>query len=167
MRKLRGEYGGDDSDRQRQSSARPRKQMLGGEEDDQPTYVVEDSQDTLSKAEYEAIRNRSETDTESKRTGAIDLISSAREDTRNEGDFGSVTKEVGKIDEIPLDKQEVAGIGGSAKRKVGKVIDDGEDRAPVVEDEAAAEQPKQLRQVRGKRTKKVKLSFDDDAARDG
>ena len=54
LRRLRAKHGGGDSARHERPLARPRKQVKDGE-DDQPTYVVEGSQDTLSKAEYEAL----------------------------------------------------------------------------------------------------------------
>ncbi len=55
LRKLRGEFGGTDAVRHERPIPRPRKVMTDGDDEDQPTYVVEESQDTLSKEEYEAL----------------------------------------------------------------------------------------------------------------
>lgn len=131
--------------------ARPRKQVQEGEEDDQPTYVVEDSQDTLSTAEYEALVAADKEDENS-------LPSSAKASPRIQE---AVPKKDESTKEAALVKQQVAGIGGSAKRRLGKVVGDEEE-----EDEAASEKTdsgkngKKARVI--KKGKKMKLSFDED-----
>ena len=132
--------------------ARPKKQVKEGEQDDEPTYVVEDSQDTLSKAEYEA------------------LIATKDEDKQNEDNVtlsmevshGSEEAGLGKdgvTGEAALGRQEVAGIGCSTKRRLAKVVGDEEE-----EQEATPEKNdsrKKDTKTRTNRRKKIKLSFDD------
>jgi hypothetical protein len=51
---MRGELAGDGSGRHEQPVARNKK-LKNDDEDDAPTYVLEDTNQSLSKAEYEAI----------------------------------------------------------------------------------------------------------------
>ena len=135
--------------------ARPRKQVQGGEEDDQPTYVVENSQDTLSKAEYEALVAADNADQEDEN----DVPSSAKSShSIEEGEprQDEVTGEGASV------KQQIAGIGGSTKRRLAKVIGDEEEG----KDETAPEKSdsgKNSNKPRAKRGKKMKLSFDEEA----
>ena len=150
---LRSEHGVRDSSRHERPLARPRKQVEG-EQDDEPTYVVEDSQDTLSKAEYEAL-----------------IATKDEDDKRNENDIVSSTevchgsREAGlRKDKVTggaaLGTQEVAGIGYSTKRRLAKIVGDEEE-----ENEATSEKidsRKKGTKPRAHRRKKMKLSFDDD-----
>lgn len=125
--------------------ARPRKQAPEEWEDDQPTYVVEDSQDTLSKAEYEALIAVDNADKDE------DIVPSSAKDNPiiEEADL--------KKDEVTGEaifvEQQVAGIGGSNKRRLAKVIGDGG------EDEAACGKGGPSKKPRAKKKKKPKLSF--------
>ncbi|KAF6231549.1 hypothetical protein HO173_010301 [Letharia columbiana] len=151
LRKLRGDYGDRDSSRHERPLARPRKQVQEGEDNDQPTYVVEDSQDTLSKAEYEALVAA---DTADKDENNVLLSAKA----------GHVIEEAEpRKDEVAGEaapvKQAVAGIGGSTKRRLAKVVgDEGEDKA-ASEDCVSGRNSKTSRVKKGK---KMKLSFDDE-----
>ena len=130
--------------------ARPRKPQ--GEQDDEPTYVVEDSQDTLSKAEYEA------------------LIATKDEDKQNENQITSSTEvrhgseEAGLrkdrvTGEEALGKQEVAGIGCSTKRRLAKAVGDEAKEAGITPEKN--DSGKKDRKTRANRRKKMKLSFND------
>lgn len=157
LRKLRGEHGGGEPARHERPIARPKKPTREGEEDDQPTYVMEDSQDTLSQVEYEALVKQSGRGQE----GGTDLPSSTTEESRY--------KIAGSIDETdpnqgPPVKQCVAAIGGSTKRKLAKVVGDENDGVTKSEQEGFLQQPKQPKQMKTKKAKKAKLSFNEDAA---
>ena len=131
--------------------ARPRKQVREGEQDDEPTYVVEDSQDTVSKAEYEA------------------LIATKDEDKQNENNISSSTevshgieeaglRKDGVTGEAALGKQEVAGIGCSTKRRLAKIVG-GEEEEKEATPEKNGSRKKDTNTAN--RRKKMKLSFDD------
>ena len=114
--------------------------------------MVEDSQDTLSKAEYEA------------------LIATKDEDKQNENNITSSTEvshgseEAGLrkdwvTGEAALGKQEVVGIGCSTKRRLAKIVGGGEE-----EKEATPEKNDSRNKdtkTANRRKKKMKLSFDD------
>lgn len=129
--------------------------MKDGEEDDQPTYVVEDSQDTLSKDEYEALVKGNEDEGQA----GCDLPNPAStakyDDTSVES---SEVKDASPDHPVPV-TQQTAAIGISNKRRLAKVIAD--------ENEEVAEPKKrgfaqQEAKPKAKKGKKVKLSFDDD-----
>ena len=132
--------------------ARPRRQVKEGEEDDQPTYVVEDSQDTLSKAECEALI-----------AAAIASTDDEKHVPSSEKSSHGVEKGESRKDEVATEavlvKQPVAGIGGSIKRKSAKVIGTEE------EDETASDKKdsgKTSKKIRIKKGKKIKLPFDEE-----
>ena len=138
--------------------ARPRKQVWEGETEDQPTYVVEDSQDTLSKAEYEALLAANNVD----KQGENKISSSAklRHDTE-EVEKDEMIKEAAAV------KQQVASIGRSTKRKLAKVVGDEEVEEEKTEEEEIEEAEykdkaarKKDKKIRAKKAKKMKLSFD-------
>lgn len=131
--------------------ARPRKQAQEGDEEDQPTYVVEDSQDTLSKAEYEALVAADNAD----RVDENHMLPSAKDSRSNEE---AEPRKVDVTGEVALVKQQVAGIGGSSKRRLAKVVgDEGDEAAPEKNDSE-----KNSKKYRAKKWKKMKLSFDEE-----
>ena len=147
LRKLRGEYGGAKDVRHERPLARPRKEVTDGEDEDQPTYVVEGSQDTMSKQEYEALMRKGE---ESGRGEGKDQT----------GDEGAVITEGLQKEENShvgtgsgLAKERVAAIGGAKKKRNITAIgaDDKED----------GQQGEGKKQRKPKKGKKVKLSFDE------
>ena len=116
--------------------------------------MVEDSQDTLTKAEYEALVAADNADQEDEN----DVPSSAKSShSIEEGEprQDEVTGEAASV------KQQIAGIGGSTKRRLAKVIGDEEEG----KDETAPEKSdsgKNSNKPRAKRGKKMKLSFDEE-----
>ena len=148
----RGEHGDRDSSRHERPLARPRKQVQEGEDDDQPTYVVEDSQDTLSRDEYEALVAPDNTDKEAENN----LSSSAKASP-------SIHEAESRKDEATRDtalvRQQVAGIGASTKRRLPKVVGHEEEDEAVPEKNDAGKNSKKPRVRKGK---KVKLSFDEE-----
>lgn len=152
LRKLRSKHGGADSVRHERPVARPRKQATGGEDDDQPTYVVEGSQDTLSKQEYEALirKEQGEGESQGKSEGRQQTLfeaSASKEEAESEG---NITLE----NCLDLNKENIATIGGNHKKRNVTAIgaDDKEDN----------EESGKKRPIKAKRGKKVKLSFDEE-----
>lgn len=138
--------------------ARPRKQAREGEEDDQPTYVVEDSQDTLSKAEYEALvaADNADKDDENKMPMSAKVRPGIQE---------AEPKKDKATREAALVKQQVAGIGGTTKRRLAKVVCDEEEDDDEDEDQVApgkSDSGKNSKKTREKKRKRMKLSFDEE-----
>lgn len=132
--------------------ARPRKQTQEGEKDDQPTYVVEDSQDVLSNAEYEALLAADNAETQKEEN----VLSSA---TVHNGAEEAQLQKDGVTSESALMKQQVASIGASCKRRLAKVVgDEGEDEAAPERSESG----NNGKRIKVKKGKKMKLSFDEE-----
>ncbi|KIW00174.1 uncharacterized protein PV09_08215 [Verruconis gallopava] len=109
LQRLRLEVSGQVNDQQCRAdqTARPqRPKRLDADEDDGPTYVMEDTNESLTKAEYEAlVRNGADSS-----VGAIDAsnpISSSNS---------------GEAPEKPKSTQNVAAIGATKKRKAARII---------------------------------------------
>ncbi|KAI9667358.1 MAG: hypothetical protein M1821_000173 [Bathelium mastoideum] len=147
LRKLRAENGGVTSDRQERPIARP-KRSKNTDDDDGPTFVLEESNNTLSKAEYEALIKAA--------TGAKNDKTTDADTSVNNGPNGADT-ERGKAegsDKKPA-QQQTTEIGMTQKkRKLGKIVTADESH------EATAE-PKSGKRPK-KKAKAVKLSFGDD-----
>ena len=147
--------------------ARPRKQVQEEEKDEQPTYVMAGSQDTLSKAEYEALVATNDADKQDEKAVP----------PSTEAHHGIEETELSK-DEITGEaapaKQRVAGIGSSSKRRLAKVV--GEEEEEEEEDEEDEEDEEKGngsiphkndsrnkdKKIRAKKGKKMKLSFDEE-----
>lgn len=132
--------------------ARPRKQVLEGEQDDEPTYVVEDSQDTLSKAECEALLATKDEDKQNEKN-----VTSSSE--VRHGSEGAALRKDWLSGEAALGKQEVAGIGYSTKRRLAKIVGDEEEKKEATPETNDSRKPDT--KTRAHRRKKMKLSFDD------
>lgn len=133
--------------------ARPRKQVQEVEKDEQPTYVVQDSQDTLSKAEYEALLATNDADKQNDKN-----MPSSRE-AQHRFEEAELRKDEVATEAAPV-KQRVAGIGSSSKRRLAKVVGEEEEK----EDGSAPEMSdprKRDKKIRAKKGKKMKLSFDE------
>ena len=152
LRKLRSEYGGADSARHERPIARPRKHVKDDEEDDQPTFVVEGSQDTLSKAEYEALM-----------AVASDEKHDGNEAVSGRQPGADDEKPRGSNNEIPDDttpaKQQNASIGASNKRRFAKIVGNEDEGIAKNHNEDSARTSKKTKTKKGK---KVKLSFDEE-----
>ncbi|KAF2817210.1 uncharacterized protein BDZ99DRAFT_374688 [Mytilinidion resinicola] len=133
LRRLRGEAtSGRDASRHERPVARP-KRAKGDDDDDAPTYVLEDGNESLSKAEYEA------------------LIAG------KDADQGPGVEDAEKEEaSTQQSKHQLTVVGAvSKKRKAVKVVQasDGEEDADV-KPKKAVKKPK--------KSKAVKLSFGDD-----
>lgn len=123
--------------------ARPKKARNAEDEaEDEPVYFNEETGETLTKSQWEEKESEGEKkDTEGRK--------------EDEPGLGKATKVEGESKE----KERLAAIGGSKKRKVGKVIggeEGGEEKKAVKSDSKKIEKGKSV-----KKAKKVKLSFDE------
>lgn len=153
LRKLRSEYGGSDSIRHERPLARPRKQIKDGEDDDHPTYVVEDTQDTMSKEAYDELLGSTKKVDETAEKG---LAPPKQSDENHEQTVNSPI--LSSQDPVPA-KEHTAAIGGSNKRRLAKIVG-GESETQI---SSTTEGPSNVqRKSKLKRSKKVKLSFDEE-----
>ena len=150
LRKLREENGGGGSLRQERPLARPKKQSAGDDDDGEPTYVDEESQNTMSRVEYESLMGRQTSS--DKEVVSPELRGTEVTQPSIAGDV------VDDDDKTVRTKQQVAEVGAQKKRKAVKVIaDDAEDHKDSEHKIVSGRIEK-----RPKR-KKMKLSFDEDA----
>ena len=142
--------------------ARPRKQVQEEEKDEQPTYVMAGSQDTLSKAEYEALVATNDAD---KQDGKAVPPSTEAHHGIEEAELSNdeVTREAAPV------KQRVAGIGSSSKRRLAKVVgEEEEDEDEEDEEKGDGSTPHKNdsrnkdKKIGAKKGKKMKLSFDEE-----
>ena len=141
---------GTDSDRHDRPFARPKREKQE-DEDDGPTYVLEDSNMALSKPEYEALlagkilseeRGIQSADADEKEGLSTTIALPADNPPNQKGDLSA--------------KQRLTEIGkGLKKRKAVKVIGEDDD-VDKVKDSKPIGKPK-------KKAKTIKLSFDEDA----
>ena len=122
---------------------------------------MEDSQDTLSRAEYEALvaADNADKDDENK----MPMSAKARPGIQEaEPQKDKATREAALV------KQQVAGIGGTTKRRLAKVVCDEEEKEEDDEDEdevapGKSDSGKNSKKTRVKKRKRMKLSFDEEA----
>ena len=149
---VRGEHGVHDPSRHERPLARPRKQVQEEEKDEQPTYVMAGSQDTLSKAEYEALVATNDADKQDEKAVP----------PSTEAHHGIEKAELSKDEvtrEAALVKQRVAGIGSSSKRRLAKVVGEDEEKGDGSTPHKNDSRNKDNK-IRAKKGKKMKLSFD-------
>ncbi|KAL2048173.1 hypothetical protein N7G274_000084 [Stereocaulon virgatum] len=150
LRRLRAQHGSGDSARHERPLARPKKQVKDGEEDDQPTYVLEGSQDTISKAECETLMGTAYHE----RRDENETISSAKPD------LGAQKPAKGASDvseDVAPVKQKIAAIGSSNKRRLAKVVGEADDVDGDPDVKGNCPTPNRKKH----KTKKVKLSFNE------
>ncbi|KAL2075723.1 hypothetical protein VTL71DRAFT_666 [Oculimacula yallundae] len=129
--------------------ARPKKARTAEDEaEDEPVYFDEGSGETLTKSEWE----KKEEEEGKKEENEVKQI-----EGREEGDGGKEGKE----------KEKVAAIGASRKRKAGKVVggedeEENEDRGKKVTAAKQTSVKKAEKSKPAKKGKKIKLSFGDD-----
>ncbi|KAF2865511.1 hypothetical protein BDV95DRAFT_586549 [Massariosphaeria phaeospora] len=137
LRRLRGEMAGDDSVRHEQPIPR-NKRMKKDEEEDDPTYVLEDTNQSLTKAEFEAL--------------------AAGKNPKDIQETGGCPDDKSKLGEpAALPKDNIAEVGKvTKKRKAVKIISEEQDEGKS----ANPTGPKVTRKPK-KKGKAVKLSFGD------
>lgn len=138
LRRLKGEAtAGRDTDRHERPAIRPRGRARhsANDDDDAPTYVLEESGDALSKAEYEALVNPGA----GAATGATDATAAAAATTTS-ADCSGPKQEDGqqlKDASAKMKPQQVASVGASSKKR--KAVKIGHDDDEHNEDEASNE----------------------------
>jgi Domain of unknown function (DUF4604) len=149
LRKLRSEYGGN-SVRHEHPQLRPRKPKAENN-DDEPTYVYEETNEYITKEEYESLVRDSKPEWDGEKTDkdspskAVPAALPEREVDRAEaGIDGSKPR------------QTLTEIGGPKKRKQAKVIGE-ENAVDNHEDLQAGSLGRKAKQKK----KKIKLSFDE------
>jgi Domain of unknown function (DUF4604) len=155
LRKLREEHGGV---RNNVQIARPKKDRLktGDADEDEPTMVDEHGE-SLGKNEWEEMLRKEREGGKDEAGGNGEVKASGKEESQDGGEK-----------DRPREKQQMAEIGASKKRKGVRVVDE-----EKVADEARAEskpaitkglesehQPK-VPKIPKKKAKKIKLSFDE------
>ncbi|KAI9698708.1 MAG: hypothetical protein M1836_003818 [Candelina mexicana] len=159
LRKLKGEYGAGDSHRHERPTARPRKQQTG-EDDDGPTYVDEESNETISKSQYDALVGKPATDvSENEVKAGPETIESPHVRKAENGTAG-------ELKSATLGRN-VVEIGNRRKRKAAKVIIEDAGDSSTQAKATSTREPNETSKSMDKRTSKrrtggsVKLSFDD------
>ncbi|OJJ51082.1 hypothetical protein ASPZODRAFT_127090 [Penicilliopsis zonata CBS 506.65] len=150
IRRLKSQFGSNDG-RLERPAARPRLAMNKNDDDDEPTYVDEATNEVITKEEYEMmVQGSSKTEDQDKSKDQADQT--RPEDAADKDSATGANK-----DTSTTHKQAMADIGGPKKRKQAKVIqeDNLKDTEQGPSDVPAARKPKQKK-------KKIKLSFDDE-----
>ncbi|KAF2126837.1 hypothetical protein P153DRAFT_296388 [Dothidotthia symphoricarpi CBS 119687] len=142
LQRLRGQMAGDDSARHERPVPR-NKRMKQDDEDDAPTYVLEDTNQSLSKEEYEAFVTGKDGDED--------------QELAKEGSNEQQAKEDGL-----KSKDNIAELGAaSRKRKAAKVISDELDESKTEEKDVKKSESKMPKKAK-KKAKAVKLTFGDE-----
>ncbi|KAJ8108261.1 hypothetical protein OPT61_g8294 [Boeremia exigua] len=141
LQRLRGQMQGEDSARHERPVPR-NKRMKADDEDDAPTYVLEDTNEAVTKEEYEAFVAKND----------------SKEGTAEEDD---ATKEVGKESESTA-KDKITEVGANAKkRKIAKIIGDEQEKSKDLSKDASKGDAKSVKKPK-KKAKAVKLTFGDE-----
>ena len=119
------------------------------------------SQETLSKAEYEALVATNDADKQDEK--AVPPSTEAHHDIEE----AELSKDEVTIEAAPV-KQRVAGIGSSSKRRLAKVVGEEEEEEEEEEEKGDGSTPQKNdlrskdKKIRAKKGKKMKLSFDEE-----
>ncbi|KAL9131812.1 MAG: hypothetical protein Q9217_000339 [Psora testacea] len=141
LRRIRSEHA---SGRHESPIARPRKHVEAADEDDEPTYIVENSQETMSRDQYDAL-------VEDARAGSHQAHSQPGDGNGKESKHADIVT----TESTGLVREQFATIGGANKKRQAKVI--GGDYEKSQHDQ---------KKYKAKKSKKVKLSFDQGADAD-
>lgn len=147
LQRLKGQYGNASGGLERPISQRPRR-VRDDNEDDGPTYVDAESNEVITKEDYEAMVNGGgNQESEQPENGEMDKDAAAEEAGKSKKMEGSSSK------------QNMAEIGGPRKRKQAKVVGEEDEiqdpkSEPVRPKDPGPRKPKQKK-------KKIKLSFEE------
>jgi hypothetical protein len=132
-----------DTARHEQPIAR-NKRLKKDDEDDAPTYVLEDTKESLTKEEYEA------------------LVSGKDPKTGEEAPVGDKSTEIAQASD-PKQKDKIAEVGaGTKKRKAVKIVNEEHDDGSVESDQNSKQKGSQATKKPRKKGKAVKLTFGDE-----
>ena len=158
LRKLKTEFGGH-SDRHERPIARPQKPR-DTDEDDEPTYVDEESHEVISKTEYATMLHAGDR--------SMPLVESRVDESVTAG-LSKQAEPIGESGKTQAPKKEaVAAIGGSAKRRIVKVVGEEDnsyestkDRVTQGKEKKDVESPSSGKK-NAKRARKIKLAFEEE-----
>ncbi|KAH7386003.1 hypothetical protein BKA66DRAFT_440652 [Pyrenochaeta sp. MPI-SDFR-AT-0127] len=144
LRRLRGELTGDDSARHEQPIPR-NKRMKQDDEDDAPTYVLEDTNQSLTKEEYDALVSGKDSKESDERTAEDEA---AQEQT---------------VKDSAKPKDKIVEVGANAKkRKAAKIISDDHEKSKDEDDKTSSKAGTKPVKKPKKKAKAVKLTFGDE-----
>jgi hypothetical protein len=142
LRRLRGELTSGDSARHEQPIARNKRMKKDDDEDDAPTYVLEDTKESLTKEEYDALVS-----------GKDYKEKEEAEDSAKQGGTESESKPKDKIAEVGA---------ASKKRKAAKIVnEEHEEVKPDASKDGKQADSKGTKKPK-KKAKAVKLTFGED-----
>ncbi|KAJ5312600.1 hypothetical protein PENANT_c007G08885 [Penicillium antarcticum] len=143
LQKLRGQYGSNAGRLERPAVRATRLKVNKDDDDDEPTYVDEESNEVISKEDYKNLVRESGQTEESN-------------DTPKDKPAGDTDKPG------PSSKQSnLTEVGGQRKRKQVKVVGEESTASEDKKTETEEAQPKAPTK-KAKKTKKIKLSFDEE-----
>lgn len=151
LRRLRGQARGniDDPDRHTNPTALSKApERLENDEDDAPTYVVEGSNATVTKEEFEKLVSGKSTELESS-----EAIKASETGKETDQDASKSLKSAQKVAEVGV---------MSKKRKATRVVGDEDENEAI--DSSKDQKVKSSSKKAKSRSKAVKLSFDDEEA---
>ncbi|CAG7928863.1 unnamed protein product [Penicillium olsonii] len=140
LQKLRGEYGDNTGRLERPALRATRLKVNKDDDNDEPIYVDEESNEVISKEEYKTLVGGSESKEAEKDDLAKDKAGDETQPQTENSKQSNLTE-----------------VGGQRKRKQVKVV--GDDKAEA--EAEAKEQPKPTTK-KPKKAKKIKLSFDEE-----
>ena len=158
LQRLRGEQANADGRHNFQMARLKKDRLKTADEDDGPTIVDESTGEVVGQDEYEKMI-KGEEEVESANDGAIVPITGQSVDNEEKVQEDRKAKEP--------EKQQVAEVGAPRKRKAVKVVGDHVEDTKVVATEEAgkkastAKTDSPSKSKAAKKTKKVKLSFDE------
>ena len=149
LRRLRNEHNCGDSARHERPLLRQKRHHAEDDEEDLPAYVDGDSNNTISKAEYDAIYTDA---------GKMQVEADASAESLSQPHAAEMddVSEAEKSSHVVQFKQPEVSIGGGPKRKLAKVIAEAEDGDSSLPFNRIASKKK-----RKKKSQDVKLSFDE------
>jgi hypothetical protein len=143
---LRGELTSGDTARHEQPIARNKRLKKDDDEDDAPTYVLEDTKESLTKEEYEALVSGKDTKNEEEEEDI-----SGDKSTENARDFE------------PKQKDKIVEIGaGTKKRKAAKIVNEEHEGGSAESKPSTKQTGAQATKKPKKKAKAVKLTFGDE-----
>ncbi|KAI5304077.1 hypothetical protein KEM56_006878 [Ascosphaera pollenicola] len=156
LKKLRSQYASSNNPLDRTNRPATAKRLLNDPDEDEPTYVDEESNEVVSREEYRSmVRGEEEKQSQSQ----------SQHVEGGEGEEGKEGVERGKV-------QPTAEIGGVKRKKQVRVIDgdgDDEEKSADGDDQKPIQAPKarqSTKKAQQKRKKKIKLSYDADEEED-
>lgn len=160
LRRLREQNSGSSADRRHERPVARARKPKADDADDAPAYVDENSNETLSKAEYEAMLKTESKSVEGEAGGAKNVTEDETPGVTGEL-TGTEPKVAGTLpEEEKKESSTKEATVGNKKRKSAKVI--GNDEEDQDDEQAPKVSTPSKKQKQKKKGKPIKLSFDDE-----